>query len=267
MQQGWRRQVTAAAGSALLALHAHRADQARADEPPRRCASPSQPFAASTTRYYLLLLAGVRAIAALVVAAAVWRIWLAHALAAAGERTGYSNRRAPPASAACAARRASGLRPSVRPRSGISCRPTPLASPRADGRCSRRGCTPTRCRSSPSARSCSRSVGARSATGSPTSRTTPPRHLPAPPGCSGLQHSRLVRASSVTTAHRAASSGSPSSPVRLRFAPDPRQRPRRGLSGRPTLRRETWNHNSSESIRPNRSTQARVRESSRCSAR
>jgi hypothetical protein len=44
------------------------------------------PLATPTTRYYPFLLAGVRAIAAILVAAVVWRLLRAHAAAAAGER-------------------------------------------------------------------------------------------------------------------------------------------------------------------------------------
>ena len=44
------------------------------------------PLATPTTRYYPFLLAGVRALAALLVAAVVWRAVRAHAAAAAGER-------------------------------------------------------------------------------------------------------------------------------------------------------------------------------------
>ena len=44
------------------------------------------PLATPTTRYYPFLLAGIRAVAALLVAAVVWRAVRAHAAAAAGER-------------------------------------------------------------------------------------------------------------------------------------------------------------------------------------
>jgi hypothetical protein len=44
------------------------------------------PLATPTSRYYPFLLAGVRALAALVVAAVVWRLVRAHAAATAGER-------------------------------------------------------------------------------------------------------------------------------------------------------------------------------------
>ena len=44
------------------------------------------PLATPTTRYYPFLLAGVRAFAALLVAAVVWRLVRAHAAATAGER-------------------------------------------------------------------------------------------------------------------------------------------------------------------------------------
>jgi hypothetical protein len=92
MQQGARRRVTAAAGFALLAL----LTELTGRELTNRLdgALNVRPFAASTTGYYPFLLAGVRAIAALVVAAAVWRVWRAHASAAAGERLlGIAGRR------------------------------------------------------------------------------------------------------------------------------------------------------------------------------
>jgi hypothetical protein len=79
-----RRPVTAAAGFALLALLA----EVTGRELTNRLdgALNVAPVATPTTRYYPFLLAGVRAIAALVVAAAVWRVCRAHAAAAAGER-------------------------------------------------------------------------------------------------------------------------------------------------------------------------------------
>ena len=79
-----RRRVTAAAGFALLALLTEltgRAITNRLDG-----AFNVAPLATPTTRYYPFLLAGARALAAIVVAAAVWRLCRAHALAAAGER-------------------------------------------------------------------------------------------------------------------------------------------------------------------------------------
>ncbi len=91
-----------------------------------------------------------------------------------------------------------------------------VASRTAAGRCSPRGCTPTRSASSPSCRSCSRSAGPPFATGSTTSRSTPPRRSRAP--------RRILRRSCsappspaprATTARRGASSGSRSSRVRL----------------------------------------------------
>ena len=177
MQLRSRRRVTAAAGFALLALLAELTGRELTNR--LDGALNVAPFATPTTRYYPFLLAGVRAIAALVVAAAVWRVCRAHASAAAGERLlGIAG--PPPASARAPLAAPLACLVLSRPRSGTSSRPTPPASPRAAGRCSRRGCTPTRCRSSPSARSCSRSAGARSATGSPTSRTTRPRPSPAP---------------------------------------------------------------------------------------
>ncbi len=79
-----RRRVTAAAGFALLALLTEltgRAITVRLDG-----AFNVEPLAMSTTRYYPFLLAGVRTLAALVVAAAAWRVVRAYASAAAGER-------------------------------------------------------------------------------------------------------------------------------------------------------------------------------------
>jgi len=82
--QLWRRRGTAAVGFALLALLTEltgRTITNRLDG-----LLNVDPIATPTTRYYPFLLAGVRAIAAIVVAAAVWRVCRAHASAAAGER-------------------------------------------------------------------------------------------------------------------------------------------------------------------------------------
>src|SRR5690242_4438161 len=79
-----RRRVTAAAGFALLALLVEltgRELTARLDE-----ALNVEPLATPTTHYYPFLLAGVRLAAALLVAVLVWRLFRAHASAAAGER-------------------------------------------------------------------------------------------------------------------------------------------------------------------------------------
>src|ERR1700674_2383713 len=77
-----RRRVTATAGFALLALLAELTGRELTNR--LDGALNVEPFATTTTRYYPFLLAGVRALAALVVAAAVWRVCRAHALAAAG---------------------------------------------------------------------------------------------------------------------------------------------------------------------------------------
>jgi hypothetical protein len=79
-----RRRLAAAAAFALLALLAEltgRAITVRLD-----AALHVAPLATPTTRYYPFLLAGARLLAALVVAAAVWRALRAHAAARAGER-------------------------------------------------------------------------------------------------------------------------------------------------------------------------------------
>ena len=79
-----RRRVTAGAAFALLALAVEltgRAVTARLDG-----ALNVAPLAAPTTPYYPFLLAGVRALAALVVAVVVWRALRLHAAAVAGER-------------------------------------------------------------------------------------------------------------------------------------------------------------------------------------
>ena len=95
MQQGRRRRLTAAAGFALLALLTEltgRAITNRLDG-----VFNVAPLATPTTRYYPFLLAGVRALAAIVVAAVVWRMCRAHAWAAAGERLlGRAGRRPRP---------------------------------------------------------------------------------------------------------------------------------------------------------------------------
>jgi len=79
-----RRRIQAGAAFALLALLVEltgRAITTRLDG-----AVNVTPLATPTTRYYPFLLAGVRALAALLVAAVVWRLVRAHAAAAAGER-------------------------------------------------------------------------------------------------------------------------------------------------------------------------------------
>ena len=79
-----RRRLQAGAAFALLALVVEltgRAITARVDE-----AVNVAPLATSTTRYYPFLLAGVRTLAALLVAVVVWRAVRAHVAAAAGER-------------------------------------------------------------------------------------------------------------------------------------------------------------------------------------
>jgi len=79
-----RRRLQAVAAFALLALLVEltgRAITSRLDG-----ALNVAPLAAPTTPYYPFLLAGVRVVAALLVAAVVWRAVRAHAAAAAGER-------------------------------------------------------------------------------------------------------------------------------------------------------------------------------------
>src|SRR6185437_4241219 len=79
-----RRRLTAGAAFALLALLVEltgRAITTRLD-----AAVNVAPVATPTTPYYPFLLAGVRALAAILVAVVVWRALRAHAAAAAGER-------------------------------------------------------------------------------------------------------------------------------------------------------------------------------------
>jgi hypothetical protein len=79
-----RRRVKAGAAFALLALVVEltgRTITARLDG-----ALNVAPLATPTTRYYPFLLAGIRALAAMLVAAVVWRAVRAHAAAAAGDR-------------------------------------------------------------------------------------------------------------------------------------------------------------------------------------
>jgi len=79
-----RRRLQAGAAFALLALVVEltgRAITARVD-----AAVNVAPLATPTTPYYPFLLAGIRALAALLVAVVVWRAVRAHAAAAAGER-------------------------------------------------------------------------------------------------------------------------------------------------------------------------------------
>jgi hypothetical protein len=79
-----RRRLTAGAAFALLALVVEltgRTITTRLDG-----ALNVAPLATPTTPYYPILLAGIRVLAALLVAAVVWRLVRAHAAAAAGER-------------------------------------------------------------------------------------------------------------------------------------------------------------------------------------
>lgn len=94
----WRRRLTGAAAFALLALVAEltgRSIIVRLDR-----AFHVVPLAEPTTRYYPILLAGVRAIAALLLAAVAWRLVRAHVTAAAAERLlgaiGHRHHRARP---------------------------------------------------------------------------------------------------------------------------------------------------------------------------
>jgi hypothetical protein len=79
-----RRRVKAGAAFALLALVVELSGRTITDR--LDGAFNVAPLATPTTRYYLFLLAGIRTLAALVVAVVVWRILRAHAAAAAGER-------------------------------------------------------------------------------------------------------------------------------------------------------------------------------------
>ncbi len=84
MMRSWRRRVTAIALFALLALVAEltgRSVTLRLD-----AAFHVKPFATSSTPYYPFLLAGVKIVAALAVAAIAWRIVRAHLALAAGDR-------------------------------------------------------------------------------------------------------------------------------------------------------------------------------------
>ena len=80
----WRRRLTGAAGFVLPALIAEltgRSIIVRLDR-----AFHVVPLATPTTRYYPFLLAGVRTLAALLLAAVAWRLVRAHATAVAGQR-------------------------------------------------------------------------------------------------------------------------------------------------------------------------------------
>ena len=84
MMRCWRRRVTAIALFALLALVGELAGRSitlRLD-----AAFHVKPFATPSTPYYPFLLAGVKIVAALAVAAIVWRIVRAHLALTAGER-------------------------------------------------------------------------------------------------------------------------------------------------------------------------------------
>ena len=80
----WRRRSTAAVGFALLALIAELTGRSLTASLDRAC--HVVPLATPTTRYYPFLLAGVRSLAALVLAAVAWRLVRAHVTASAGER-------------------------------------------------------------------------------------------------------------------------------------------------------------------------------------
>ena len=84
MRLGTRRRVQAGAAFALLALLVELTGRAITDR--LGGALNVEPLATPTTSYYPFLLAGVRALAALLVAVVVWRAARAHAAAAAGER-------------------------------------------------------------------------------------------------------------------------------------------------------------------------------------
>lgn len=91
----WRRRGQAAAGFAVLTLLTEltgRSITLRLDG-----AARVAPLAAPTARSYPFLLAGVRGLAALLLAAVAWRLLRAHATAAAGERLlgRLAQRRAP----------------------------------------------------------------------------------------------------------------------------------------------------------------------------
>jgi hypothetical protein len=92
-----RRRLTGAAAFALLALVAELTGRSLIVRLDR--AFHVVPLAEPTTRYYPFLLAGVRAVAALLLAAVAWRLLRAHATAAAGERLlgafGYRHRGVP----------------------------------------------------------------------------------------------------------------------------------------------------------------------------
>jgi hypothetical protein len=79
-----RRRLKAGAAFALLALLVELTGRTITDR--LDGALNVAPLATPTTRYYPFLLAGVRALAALLVAAVVWRAVRAHAAAVAGER-------------------------------------------------------------------------------------------------------------------------------------------------------------------------------------
>jgi hypothetical protein len=84
MTLAWRRRSTAVAAFALLALVAEllgRSATMRLDR-----TLPVDPLATKTTSYYPFLLAGVKVIGALAVAALLWRILRARAMADAADR-------------------------------------------------------------------------------------------------------------------------------------------------------------------------------------
>ena len=176
-----RRRSTQVAGFALLALVGELTGRSVTLRLDRIFAV--RPRVAPVASYYPFLLAGIRIAAALALAAVAWRLVRAQLAASAGESTAARPRPSPSGRAAApglghAAALAGGLR-----------RHRPLVPDperrrarlrRRVGRCSRRGSTPTRCRSSPWSRCWSPSAGPPCATGSPRSSGTPRRRSRSP---------------------------------------------------------------------------------------
>ena len=205
-----------------------RGRRAGADAPRRRWLHVT-PLARTDTSYYPFLLVGVKAAGALPARGARRarparvgrRRRRRRLLDAAGHAHDTAPRLRPGLSIG------SGSRRSPRPRSSTSCTPTPRTPSPAGGRCSRRGCTPTRCR-------CSRVLAVlvalawRLAGFLHEIEAFADRTLERVRRILARRRARAARhahARPTTTPRRGAASASRSSRVLLRSPPDPRSRP------------------------------------------
>ena len=169
----------------LRAARADRGADGSQPHPPPRFRAVTSARSYSGAEYYPFLLAAVKLGVALLLARLAWRFVRAHTAARAGRRVlAAVGKSAAPAAAPAARPLAAALArsPSSRPRPSTSCRPTPSRPPPGAGRCSRPGCTPLRCPSSPCSPCSSRSPGARSPAGCASTSATPRTPVPAQTG-------------------------------------------------------------------------------------